>query len=79
MHFFFNFRSPTHFYPDSEGGEFETITAAREESRLAARELLGLDRGEPALNYAGGAFEITTRDGIVVAVVPFEELALGDR
>ena len=78
MRFFFNFRSPTQFYRDTEGGEFETIADAREESRLAARELLGLDRGAPALHYAGGAFEITTEDGTVVGVVPFEELALGD-
>jgi hypothetical protein len=39
---------------------------------------LGLDRGEPALDYAGGGLEITGPDGTVVAVVPFEELALGD-
>ena len=72
----FNFRHSRRFFEDVEGAEFSTLAAAVEDGRLAARELLNLDRGRPDRAYHGGAFEITGPDGLIHAIVRFYESRL---
>jgi hypothetical protein len=78
MRYYFHFRSSSRYYADSEGDELADLPAAREEGRLSARELMGLDHGEPDLDYHGAVFEVATADGMIVALIQFDELLLGD-
>jgi hypothetical protein len=78
LRYFFHYRNPTQYIRDGEGDELADLAAAREEGRCSARELMGLDRGEPSSDYAGGVFEISLADDTIVAITEFSEQSLGD-
>ena len=76
MRYFFHFRGKHRYFPDTEGTELPDNAAAKEEGRISARELLGLDHGGRSRLFAGGNFEITDATGLLVGVTEFLELKL---
>jgi hypothetical protein len=76
MRFFFNFRSSTQYFRDTEGDELESVAAAIAEGRLSARGVMGLDHGGVCGDYAGGVFEITTEDGNLIGTTSFDDQLL---
>jgi hypothetical protein len=62
---------------DPRGEEHPDLASAMEEGRLAARELLALDHGDPDASFDGGTFEIALADDVVLGIVLFEETKLG--
>ena len=77
VRYHFNFSDATRSLLDIEGADFPSLAAAIEEGRLSARELLSLDHGQPDPTYAGGRYSITNGTGEVIAVILFDEAALG--
>ena len=77
VRYHFNFSDATRSLPDSDGADFPSLAAALEEARMSARELLSLDHGQPDPTYAGGRYSITNDAGTVIAVILFDEAALG--
>nr|WP_222333080.1 hypothetical protein [Rhizobium leguminosarum] len=68
--YFFHVRRNDVFEEDSEGIDLASPELACEEATLSAREIVAerIRTGDPA---DGGAFEIMTEDGALVATVPF--------
>ncbi len=77
IRYYFHYRNGPEFHLDGNGDDLQDLRAAFEEGRLAARELMGLDHGGLSDAYAGGTFEVTTADGTLVGMIPFDELFLG--
>jgi hypothetical protein len=71
--YFFHYRHPEHYYRDSEGTDLVDLAAAGALARVSAGELLGLERAESDPYLLMGRYEIADGDGIVLAVVPFDE------
>ncbi|MGQ3215859.1 DUF6894 family protein [Shinella sp.] len=57
---------------DREGGDFDTVQAALEEARLAAREILAEDVRKGQLDETR-LFEIVDDQGELLAHMPFSE------
>ncbi len=71
--FYFHLRDHDSFEMDHEGQEFPRVEDARKEAEAAAREMVA----EAVLTNSlidGKAFEITTENGAVVAVVFFKSV-----
>ncbi len=79
MRYFFNYRDSGREFIDLEGTDLVDLAAAHEEARQSARELLGTERGENYVEFAGGAFEILNDRREVVGLVSFDDLAVGSR
>lgn len=75
MRYFFNYRDSGRAFTDLEGTELLDLASAHEEARQSARELLGTDRGEHYVEFAGGAFEILDDKRQIVGQVSFDSLA----
>ncbi|TCR00417.1 hypothetical protein [Neorhizobium sp. JUb45] len=71
--YFFNYRINSILEKDPEGAELPSDTAALDEARLAARELLAakVRQGEWV---DGDAFEVTLADGTVVHTLPLRSV-----
>lgn len=67
--YFFNLRDGDKLEKDPEGGEFDSLTEARQEIILAAREMMAakVASGE---RIDGTVFEITDKDGEILETVP---------
>jgi hypothetical protein len=76
MRYFFHFRGRQGFFADIEGTELSDNSAAREEGRVSARQLLGLDNGGRSRRFAGGHFEIVDTGGLLVGTVAFQKSKL---
>jgi hypothetical protein len=63
MRYFFNFWSKRGLVVDTEGTELRDGDAAREEGRISARELMGLDRGRRSRNIRAAALRSATLPG----------------
>jgi hypothetical protein len=76
--YYFHIRTGAELEQDREGAEFPSVDAARREAIQAAREILAerLLAGEAIDGEAidGEAFEITTREGAVIEVMPFKSV-----
>jgi hypothetical protein len=70
--FYFNLRTSKEFLEDAEGQEYETITAAREEAILSAREILS-SRVSSGKFPNSSRFEIMDESGRLVLTVPFQD------
>jgi hypothetical protein len=76
MRYFFNYRTAKALVLDTEGTELLNGAAAREEGRVSARELMGLDRGGRSRKYRGGSFEINDAAGLLIGIIAFREASL---
>jgi hypothetical protein len=71
--YFFNVRSENTYIRDAEGQEHADLGAAKQEAKIAAREMLAetVKRGHLIDNRR---FEITDDSGTVCATVPFRDV-----
>jgi hypothetical protein len=69
--FYFNLRNSKEFLEDPEGQECESLTAARQEAILSAREIIAA-RVKSGKN-PDGQFEITDITGQLILTVPFPD------
>lgn len=69
-HYYFHIRSRDRRIEDLEGGEFDTLSAALKEARLAAREMLANDIRQGRIDETR-LFEIVDEQGQLVASLPF--------
>jgi len=71
--YFFNVRSENTYISDAEGQEHADLGAAKEEAKIAAREMLAeaVKRGHHIDNRR---FEITDASGTVCATVAFRDV-----
>jgi hypothetical protein len=69
--FYFNLRNSKEFLEDPEGQECESLTAARQEAILSAREIMAA-RVKSGKNL-DGQFEITDITGQLILTVPFPD------
>jgi hypothetical protein len=70
--FYFNLRSSKGFLEDSDGQEYESLTAAREAAILSAREIMA-SRVKSGKNPDDGRFEIMDITGQLILTVPFKD------
>jgi hypothetical protein len=70
--FYFNLRNSKEFLEDPEGQECESLTAARQEAILSAREIMAA-RVKSGKNPDGAQFEITDITGQLILTVPFPD------
>jgi len=70
--FYFNLRSSKEFAEDPDGQECESLTAAREEAILSAREIMA-SRVKSGKNPNGSRFEITDITGQLILTVLFKD------
>ena len=72
--FYLNFRSSKEFLEDPDGHEYESLSAAREEAILSAREIMA-SRVRSGKNPDGDRFrfEITDITGQLILTVPFKD------
>ncbi|MCT7664087.1 DUF6894 family protein [Shinella kummerowiae] len=71
-HYFFHICSRTERIEDREGADFDTLDAALNEARLAAREILAEDLRKGNVDETR-LFEIVDERGELMARVPFKE------
>ena len=75
--YYFNLRSSKEFVEDSDGQEYESLTAAREVAILSAREIMA-SRVKSGKTPNGGQFEITDITGQLVLMVLFKDAYTND-
>lgn len=75
MRYYFNYRDAGHYYPDGEGTEHADLATATADALLSVRELLGAERAERDPSFLPGIYEITDVEGLVLAIVRFDEKA----
>jgi len=73
MRYFFHYRDAERYFADAEGTDLNDLETAQSEGRLSARELLGSERAESDPDFLAGAYEISDADGMLLAVVQFDE------
>jgi hypothetical protein len=70
--FYFNLRNSKEFVEDPEGQECESLTTARQEAILSAREIMAA-RVKSGKKPDAGQFEITDITGQLILTVPFQD------
>ena len=70
--YFFHIRDGDILIEDPDGADFQNVAEARAEAILSARDLLA-ERLRTGGILDGQTIEITTSDGLVVAVVPLKD------
>lgn len=74
MQYFFNVRSGSRSFPDTEGGDFPSLHSACAEATSVARELIARSLiGDEAVDWSG-AIDVMAEDRLV-AVVSFTQAA----
>jgi hypothetical protein len=73
MRYYFHYRDADRYFADDEGTELSDLEMAQSEGRLSARELLGSERAESDPEFLAGAYEISDADGVLLAVVHFDD------
>jgi hypothetical protein len=71
--FYFHIRASEKIEADTEGTEFDSLECAVDDARLAAREILA-EKVLTGETIDDQAFEISSSDGAVLAIVPFHSV-----